>query len=130
MTKRERAQKAFDKWVRVLRLAHWEIELILEDVAYVEADNVSPDCGAVGKVDRYFSALSATITVAGQQAAEDIEATILHECLHIVVTELGSLAYGLANTQGEETRHAAKAHIDTAEEHVVRILERAFDEVA
>ena len=127
MTKAQAAQKALDRWVDVLALGHWDIELEVVDARYVEATTDSIDYGAVGKVDRHFPSLTATVTVAGQQRAQEIADTIRHELLHLVACELTVLAYALANTQGEEARHASKCQIDTAEEHAVRTLERAFD---
>jgi len=127
MTKAQAAQKALDRWVNILALGHWEIDLVLVDAEYVDADANSADFGVIGKVDRHFPSLSATVTVASKQPAQDIAETIRHELLHLVMTELGVVAYALANYRGDEGRHAAKEDIAIAEEHAVRTLERAYD---
>ena len=128
MTKEQRAQKALDRWVGVLRLGHWDIEVVLEDGDFINVAMSDPDYGAVGRVDRHFASLTATVYVAGRRTGREIVDTIRHELLHVLVTELGCVAYDLAGTQGDEARALAKRQIDTAEEHVVRTLERAFED--
>lgn len=127
MTKKQAAQRALDKWIEILRLGHWDIDLVLEDAKFVNVNAGNPDYGAVGTVDRHFPSLVATVFVAGQISAKEIAGTVKHELLHVVATPLVSLAYELAETPGTEAQAAAKFRIGIAEEHIVRTLERAFD---
>jgi len=113
--KRWKWSLAFAKeWAGRLRLSEWLITLQHMDMAET----------TLGQAQSVPESMSAVIALSSalleRQEDKDIQGTIIHELLHIVLTPLRNAAYN---------RYATEDMIDTAEERAVLRLERAFLEM-
>lgn len=115
------AEKALRKWLDVLALHAWEVMLIEVDAERLGGDK------CIAQVERSFPEMGATVTVATKHPAAEIEASVRHECLHLVACELAAWAYCVTDRMGPEAARLAQDIFDGIEERMVRALERAFD---
>ena len=120
----KQAEKMLSKWIQALRLQAWEVSCV-----WVEADRL--DSGETDLIEWATVAADparwqATLTVALKRSSEDVEQTILHECLHLLLAEwTGTVATARSYVPAALYALVEQQRYD-AEERAVELLERAL----
>lgn len=106
-----------ERWATALQLQPWHITT--ETVAAATLDD-----GSLAQVACDAKNVVANVTVAIDRAPGEVEASVVHECLHIAVEELTATASVAIERLSPEAREVAEQHLWAAEERLVCRLER------
>lgn len=120
-----RAKHLLAKWIECLRLQAWEMTLQCESTAEIE-DPISGRT-VFGYCDWDYTNLYGEITVATQRTDAEVEATIRHELLHLILLPLEHRLRVAVQALSPEACHAANADADRIVEQTVRMIERALE---
>jgi len=123
MTKPE-VKKLVKRWQDRLHLGEWTIEVITIDGAEINEE------GHLAQIQRRVHSLEARVIVAMHREASEVEATIIHEMLHLVLGEmLAAFRHGV-DQLSDQAAAVAQADFDTAEERTVSRLTLALAETS
>jgi len=107
------------KWQRKLGLTEWDITAEAIPAKRIDAEGDLGDCWSD------ISTLAATIRVAtAEHSAAEVETTVAHEVLHVLLAELTYAGNNAAECLGGDAKALAGRAIDTANERTVRRLEK------
>jgi len=126
MTKKEeadgnRASRLLAKWLKRLRLGHWDVALVSVHDTEFERE---PGSVKVGEVHPWPDQLRAIVTLAVQ--ADDLEQTVLHEVLHIGGSEMFAAFAQAAAKLAPDVAAVLQQQYKDAEERWTMTLERAI----
>ena len=123
MTKTD-VEKIVKAWQERLHLGEWTIE-----VAVIDGTEINKE-GHVAQIQRRVHSLDARVTVATRRDKDEVEATIIHEMLHLVLGEmLAAFRHGV-DQLSDQAAAVAQADFDTAEERTVSRLTFALAEMS
>lgn len=118
--KKAQVVKLGREWQTRLLLGRWEITWQVFPAPYVNEErhlgNCAPDADT----------LTATISIAAKRPAAEIETTIVHELLHLVLAPLASVGRLACGRLGSEAAEIIADVIDAEAERAVRCLERVI----
>ena len=112
------------KWIRLLQLDEWEIELRLEPGKTLP-EGTTDVADAAGQSDASPRDRFATIRVCKGEP-DRIEGIIAHELIHVAASDLMKLALNTAELLGNETCTVLRGIMQDTEEKLVVKLETAF----
>jgi len=107
-------------WQEILQLQEWKIEVEVIPAEHISGDRLLAD------IDRDYSMLHATLTIASQRDPAELSSTVLHELLHLVLAGLVTQHRYIAGLLGTEAEQLANKEEQTEQERIVRKLERAI----
>ncbi len=123
MVETAHAEAMLTRWQEALSLQIWDISCVWVDAKTIEQTD-DTDVWADVRIDR--ERWEAKITVALDRTAEEVERTILHECLHLLLAEWKDGAQAAKSYCPAALFTLLTEQRDEAEERAVTLLERAM----
>ncbi len=118
--KQAQVEKLGREWQARLLLDRWEIEWQVFPASYVNEERHLGNCATD------TDTLTATISIAAKRPSAEIESTIIHELLHLVVAPLAAAGRLAAGRLSSEAAEIMADVIDAEAERAVRCLERVI----
>lgn len=116
------AGKMIKKWKRILGLQHWVIH-----ADFIEAEELPPpDDGLTGQITSRPSQLDALLSLAMHRPKEKVEATVVHELCHVLISPLDCAAELIAAELSGQARALHKIILKEHGEALAAQLERAL----
>ena len=118
----KQAMSMLKKWKELLGLQHWVVELRI-----AEAADLGPlQSHLVGSAQSSYKNLMCIMHVALHRSPEEVDCTILHELLHMMITPLETVAVIGMGSMGKQAQGVLKEFLEQQCEILTIQLERAI----
>lgn len=126
MVSTKQAVKWLNKWQARLFMQAWEISCVWVDAKTIPAPDDDPNLECYGTIHADPARWFATMTLALDRTPAEVEETILHECLHLLLVEwTGTVSVARTYVPAALYNVIEEQRAD-AEERTVELLTRAL----